>query len=231
MHTQFYIILVNKLWGLAISCVISGYIFAFKKKQPMNALASQIGNTDIYLLDQIMKQRYTPPATILDAGAGGGRNLHWFVQAGFAVYGTDRDPKAVEALRQNYPAVVAERFLVAPVESLPFPDAFFEHVISSAVLHFAENAGHFGQMFGEMCRVLKPGGSLFIRAATDVGLADKMITLGHGRFRMPDCSDRFLMTRSVLDAAVQQNGMRYLEPFKTVLVDELRSMAVVVVGK
>lgn len=197
----------------------------------MNPLSSQIGNTDIYLLDQIMKQRYNPPETILDAGAGAGRNLYWFAQAGFPVYGTDRDPAAVEAMQQNYPRVPAGRFLVAPVESLPFPDAAFQHIISSAVLHFAENAAHFGQMFGEMCRVLKPGGSLFLRTATDVGLADKMIPLGQGRFRMPDGSDRFLMTRPALDALIPQHGMRFLEPFKTVLVDDLRSMAVVVLGK
>ncbi len=197
----------------------------------MNPLATLIGNTDIYLLDQIMKQRYTAPETILDAGAGAGRNLHWFVQAGFPVYGTDRDPAAVEILQQNYPGVPASRFQIASIESLPFPDATFQHVISSAVLHFAENAVHFGQMFGEMCRVLKPSGSLFLRATTDVGLADKMIPLGQGRFRMPDGSDRFLMTRSMLDTQLRQHGMHYLEPFKTVLVDDMRSMAVVVVGK
>jgi SAM-dependent methyltransferase len=197
----------------------------------MNELTSQVGNTDIYLIDQIMKGRYTAPESILDAGAGAGRNLYWFVQAGLQVYGTDRDPKAVEALMQNYPGVPADRFLAAPVERLPFADAAFRHVISSAVLHFAENEAHFGQMFGEMCRVLAPGGSLFIRAATDVGLADKMIPLGQGRFQMPDGTDRFLMTRPALDALVRQYGMRYLEPFKTVLVDELRSMAVVLLGK
>ncbi len=197
----------------------------------MDTLASQIGNTDIYLLDQIMKRRYTPPERILDAGAGAGRNLQWFVQAGFPVFATDRDPVAVEALQQNYPAVPADHFLVAPVESMPFSDAAFQHVISSAVLHFAENAEHFGQMFGEMCRVLKPGGSLFIRTATDVGLADKMIPLGQGQYRMPDGSNRFLMTRPALDTLLQQHGMHYLEPFKTVLVDDLRSMAVVVLGK
>jgi ubiquinone/menaquinone biosynthesis C-methylase UbiE len=197
----------------------------------MNPLESLIDNTDIYLLDQIMKRRYTSPETVLDAGAGTGRNLHWFVHSGFQVYGTDRDQKAVDGLRHNYPGVPASRFQVALVESLPFPDAAFRHVISSAVLHFAESTEHFEQMFGEMCRVLEPGGSLFIRAATDVGLADKMIPLGHGRFRMPDGSDRFLMTRPGLDALIHQHGMRYLEPFKTVLVDELRSMAVVVLGK
>lgn len=197
----------------------------------MNQLSSLLGNTDIYLLDQILKGRYTPPQRMLDAGAGGGRNLHWFVGEGFDVYGTDRNPEAVEVLKQNYPGLAEDRFRITPVEAMPFDDAFFHHIVCSAVLHFAENEAHFGQMFGELVRVLKPGGSLFIRVATDVGLADKMIPLGNGRFSMPDGSDRFLLTRPALDDLLHKHRLNLLEPFKTVLVDDLRSMGVVVVGK
>jgi ubiquinone/menaquinone biosynthesis C-methylase UbiE len=196
-----------------------------------NKITALLGNTDIYLLDQIMKGRYAPSDKILDAGAGGGRNLHWFVQEGFSVFGTDRNPEAVDVLRQNYPAVPDRCFQVAAVEDLPFPDAFFQHVICSAVLHFAENELHFEQMFGEMIRVLSPGGSLFIRVTTDVGLEGKITPLGHGRFYLPDGTDRFLLTRKTLDNILQQHGLSLLEPFKTVLVEDVRSMAVVVVGK
>jgi tellurite methyltransferase len=194
-------------------------------------LTHLLGNTDIYLLDQMMKGRYAPSDIILDAGAGAGRNLHWFVQQGFQVFGTDRDFTAVEALKQNYPGLPDHRFQVAPVESLPFPSAFFNHIICCAVLHFAENEVHFGQMFGELTRLLKPGGSLFIRIATDVGLADKMRPLGNGRFRMPDGTDRFLLTKPALETLLLQHQLCLLEPFKTVLVDDLRSMAVLVLGK
>lgn len=99
------------------------------------------------------------------------------------------------------------------------------------MLHFAENEAHFETMFAELVRVLKPGGSLFIRVATDVGLAHKMIPLGNGRFFMPDDSERFLLTRPVLDDLLRKHRLNLLEPFKTVLVDDLRSMGVVVLGK
>ncbi|MCC6412452.1 MAG: class I SAM-dependent methyltransferase [Saprospiraceae bacterium] len=197
----------------------------------MHQLSSLLGNTDIYLLDQILKGRYTPPEIILDAGAGSGRNLHWFARQGFEVYGTDRNPEAVEVLKQNYPVLPEDRFRVAPVEAMPFEDGFFHHIVCCAVLHFAENEVHFGQMFGELVRVLKPGGSMFFRVATDVGLAHKMVPLGDGRFSMPDGSDRFLLTRPALDDLLHKHRLNLLEPFKTVLVDDLRSMGVVVVGK
>lgn len=197
----------------------------------MDPLTQLLGHTDIYLLDQIMKGRYTPLQRILDAGAGGGRNLHWFAQQGFQVYGTDRDPAVVGLLKQNYPGLPDDRFQVALVEALPFPDQFFHHIICCAVLHFAENPAHFGQMFGELVRVLQPGGSMFLRVATDVGLADKMHPLGEGRFSMPDGTDRFLLSRPALEALLQKHGLNYLEPFKTVLVDEHRSMTALVLGK
>ena len=197
----------------------------------MDSAIDALGATDIYLIDQIMKGRYAPPAAILDAGAGHGRNLAWFVRQGFEIRGTDRDPKAVDRLRQGYPDVPADHFQAAPLEALPFPDARFDHVICCAVLHFAEDEGHFRRMFGELIRVLKPGGSLFARVATDVGLADRMIPLGHGRATMPDGSDRFLLTRPLLASLLEEHRLRLLEPFKTVLVDELRSMTVLVIGK
>jgi tellurite methyltransferase len=189
------------------------------------------GNTDIYLIDQIMKGRYTASDVILDAGAGGGRNLEWFVQKGCRVFGTDRDPMAIEALKNAYPGLPEDRFQVASVEALPFPDAFFNHIISSAVLHFAEDEQHFEAMFSEMVRVLRPGGSIFIRMTTDVGLGNKMTSLGQGRYYLPDGTERFLLTRKGLDSLLLQYRLDLLEPFKTVLVEDLRSMGVVVLGK
>lgn len=196
--------------------------------EPINEL---LGQTDIYLIDQIMKGRYAASGPVLDAGAGAGRNLHWFVQSGVQVYAADRDPQAVDLLKQNYPGLPPGHFVLAPLESLPFPDAFFHHVLCSAVLHFATHEDHFRKMFEELSRVLRPGGSMFLRVATDRGLAEKMVPLGNGRFRMPDGTDRYLLTRTLLEDLMRQQGLHYLEPFKTVLVDELRSMTALVLGK
>jgi SAM-dependent methyltransferase len=197
----------------------------------MDQLTDIVGTTDIYLLDQILKGRYGSSGAILDVGAGPGRNLRWFVRQGFDVFGTDLDPAAVDAMRRHYPGVPRENFQVASAESLPFPDEHFDHVVCCAVLHFARNPANFEEMFGELIRVLKPGGSLFARVATDVGLAEKMIPLGDGRFTMPDGTDRFLLTRSTLDALLSKHQLRMLEPFKTVLVDEVRSMTALVIAK
>lgn len=197
----------------------------------MHNIIQLLGHTDIYLLDQIMKGRYVATDTVLDAGAGGGRNLRWFLHEGCTVYATDRSPEALEALRENYPDLPRAQIHLAPVEQLPFPDAFFDHVICSAVLHFADSTRHFEQMFAELARVLRPGGSIFIRATTDAGLSFTPESLGQGRFSLPDDTERFLITRSLLDHVLKQHQLQLLEPFKTVVVDDVRSMAVIVIGK
>ncbi|MCC7466512.1 MAG: class I SAM-dependent methyltransferase [Saprospiraceae bacterium] len=197
----------------------------------MNPLSTLTGNTDIYLLDQIMKGRYHPGERILDAGAGAGRNLHYFVHQGFEVYAADRNPEALSVLKSCYPDLPAERIVAAEVDALPFPDGFFQHVISSAVLHFAASHAHFERMFAEMVRVLKPGGTLFIRMTTTAGMGNNLQDLGLGRYHLPDGSDRYLLSRPALDRLLKQHRLTLLEPFKTVLVDEVRSMAVVMVGK
>ena len=111
---------------------------------------------------------------------------------------------------------------------MPFSDEEFDHVISSAVLHFAQSTFHFHQMFSEMVRVLKKRGILFIRMTCDIGLEEKVIHVKDGTYYIPDGSKRFLLTRALLKDCLEQYQLVLFEPFKTVLVDDVRSMSTVV---
>lgn len=196
-----------------------------------NAVTELLGHTDIYLVDQIMKGRYRKGDVLLDAGCGDGRNLHWFLRQGIDIYGVDTDAEAIRSLQKTFPQVPVDRFRVAAVEQLPFPDAFFDGVISSAVLHFARDTAHFFAMLNEHFRVLKDGGSLFIRMASDIGIEDKTASFGNGTYRIPDGSTRFLLTRSLLAEVDRRYSFVYLEPFKVVNVADARCMCTLVVGK
>ena len=196
-----------------------------------NSLQKLVGDTDIYLLDQILKGRYKSTDKILDAGCGGGRNLPWFLNEAIEVYGIDQNTVAIKELKVAYPLLPAERFQSCPVEQLPFKNNFFDHVISSAVLHFATGLSHFRSMVGEMVRVLKPDGSLFIRMTSDVGIEDKVRLINDGVYLIPDGSTRFLLTRSLLADIVQQYPLSFAEPFKTVNVDDIRCMSTLVLQK
>ncbi|MCG2461998.1 class I SAM-dependent methyltransferase [Flavobacteriaceae bacterium F89] len=193
-------------------------------------LRQQLGGMDIYLLDQIVKGRYAKNEVILDAGCGSGRNLHWFYGNGYDVWAVDRDGFVVGQIKRSYTRLHS-RVLQAQLQALPFEDHKFDHVICSAVLHFANNGEHFRKMFSELVRVLKNDGSIFIRMASDMGLQDKIVARGGGRYGLPDGSDRFLLTKELLRGAMEAHKLKFLEPLKTTHVNDLRCMATLVLQK
>jgi len=197
----------------------------------VESVFSQIGQTDIYLLDQIIKGRYNTTDKILDAGCGEGRNMHWFLQNGFEIYGTDINETAIAQLRSTNPNLPVERLQVAAVEKLPYTDNYFNHIISSAVLHFANSTQHFKAMLTEMARVLKTNGSLFIRMTSDIGIENNVKLISDGVYIIPDGSKRFLLTKTLLAECMQENNLSFLEPLKTVNVDDLRCMSTLVLQK
>ncbi len=195
-----------------------------------NDLKEIAGNTDIYLLDQILKSRYNSSETILDAGCGNGRNIHWFYYNDFTLHGIDRDAEQIKKLKNKY-SNLAENFRVSKLEELPFEKETFHHIICNAVLHFAENTPHFETMFRELSRVLKPEGSLFIRMASTMGIEDKIIPISEGVYRLPDGTKRFLITKALLKKMMKQYTMAFLEPLKTVNVNDKRCMSTIVIQK
>jgi tellurite methyltransferase len=195
------------------------------------AIKELLGDTDIYLVDQIMKNRYPLHHKILDAGCGGGRNLHWFATNSMDITAVDTNRECIDALKIIYSYLSPTQFLTAPVEKMPFAGNYFDHIISSAVLHFATTTQHFMAMMAEMIRVLKPGGSLFIRMAADMGIEDKILPVDEGVYSLPDGTERFLLTRQLLHAVMKKFHLSFLEPFKTVNVSDYRCMSVWVVQK
>lgn len=191
-------------------------------------LRETFGNIDIYLFDQLLKGRFTDCKTILDAGCGNGRNLVYFLQNNFDVYAVDADTTAIievkKLAQQVVPPHPPENFQVGLVEVLPFKKEKFDLVICSAVLHFSRNQHHFEEMLMSLWRVLKPGGFLFVRLASSIGMAHLVQELGNGRYRLPDGSERFLVNEQMLlqyTAALKGN---LYEPIKTTNVQNLRCM-------
>jgi tellurite methyltransferase len=193
-------------------------------------LRGWFGDIDIYLFDQLLKGRLTPGMRVLDAGCGAGRNLVYFLRGGYDVYGVDQSGEAVARVRSLASALAphlpAGNFRVEPVEKMSFADAGFDAVISSAVLHFARDEGHWRDMMSEMWRVLKQGGVFFARLASSVGIEGQIELLGGRRYRLPDGSDRFLVDERMLLETTESLGGEMLEPLKSVVVHNMRSMSV-----
>jgi len=193
-------------------------------------LKSEIEGIDIYLLDQILKERYQQNDVILDAGCGSGRNLKWFYDNKFTVYGVDSLESRIEEVKEKY-TEQHSNFSVQNLDQLQFENQFFDHVICSAVLHFAQNTQQFKRMVAELFRVLKPGGSLFIRMTSNFGIEDKVQSISDGVYYLPDTTNRFLLTSDLVAYLKETFSFTYLEPLKTVNVNNMRCMSTLVLKK
>ena len=203
--------------------------------QASDEVRSAFGEIDIYLFDQILRGRFDRRRRILDAGCGDGRNLVYFLQRGFTCFAADRDPAAVRRVRtlagELAPTLPAESFQVAGLDSLPWADHSMDAVICSAVLHFAEDEGHFGRMLHEMWRVLAADGLLFARLASNIGLESRIGHEAGRRVRLPDGTERFVVSESMLLDWTARLGGQLLDPIKTTNVQQQRCMTTWCVAK
>ena len=202
----------------------------------INELNALLGNIDIYLLDQVLKGRFSKAMKILDAGCGEGRNCIYFLHQGYPIFGCDANGTAIQMARIYAKTIQPDydvyRFQKAHVEDMPFHKGAFDVILSSAVLHFAQSEAHFFKMLDEMMRVLKAGGIFFLRMCTDAGnILANAPHLGEGVYLLPDGSERFVLTEKLEKEMVARYGLEYLEPPKSVLVHGLRSMGVFVYRK
>jgi tellurite methyltransferase len=194
-------------------------------------LADQFGQIDIYLFDQLLRGRIAPGMRVLDAGCGFGRNLVYFLREGYEVYGVDSNPEAIMVVRRLAPGHPSTNFHLESIEEMSFPDAFAEVVLSSAVLHFARDDDQFGSMLRGTFRVLKPGGLLFCRLASSIGIENKIKQISGRRYLLPDGSERYLVDEELLIRLTAEWGGRLADPLKTTVVQNQRSMTTWVVMK
>lgn len=194
-----------------------------------------LGNVDNYLLDQLLKGRFNKDMKILDVGCGEGRNAVYFLQKNYSIFGLDPNEVAVQYCRYLAktinPKTDIHRFQIGDGAAIPFHAAAFDAVISSAVLHFAEDHAHFWKMIAEIHRVLQPGGIFWMRMCTGFGnILEESQDLGEGRYALPDGSERYLLLPEGLQE-LERLGFRFIEAPKTVFVYGQREMGVLLMEK
>lgn len=201
----------------------------------MTDLPLLLGSTDIYLVDQILRGRITPGMRIFDAGCGRGRNLHFFLAEGYEATGVDGDSRAITAVRrlaaELAPRLPPENFRHEPIEAHTFGRPSADVVVSNAVLHFARDPAQFRAMLEASWAALAPGGIFFCRLASTIGMPERFRLLGNGRFSLPDGSERYLVDEPMLRALTAELGGELLDPLKTTVVQDQRSMTTWVLRK
>jgi SAM-dependent methyltransferase len=193
----------------------------------------QFGQIDIYVFDQILRGNIAAGMRVLDAGCGYGRNLVHLLREGCEVFAVDADGEGVEHVRQLSASLgtglPAENFQVGPIEAMRFADGTMDVVICSAVLHFARDERHFRAMLKELWRVLRPGGMLFCRLGSRIGMdfervRDHVFVVGDG-------SEWFLVDEDMLLELTEEMNAVLVDPLKTTIVQDYRCMTTWVLRK
>ena len=96
--------------------------------------------------------RLRPPARIADLGCGSGTFTALLARAGYDCVGLDISAKLIEVGRRKYPGI---EFAEGDIEHLPFPDASFDGVLLSGVVHHFPDPS---RCAGEVFRILRPQG-------------------------------------------------------------------------
>lgn len=197
------------------------------------SVQEQFGQIDIYIFDQILRGNIAPPMRVLDAGCGYGRNLVHLLREGCPVYALDANPEAVDHVRKLSASLAtglpAENFVVGAIEDMPFPSALADVVICNSVLHFARDEQHFRAMLSEVWRVLAPGGMLFCRLASRIGMDFKRV--GPNIFLVGDGSEWLLVDEEMLLDLTEEMNAVLVDPLKTTIVQDHRCMTTWVLRK
>jgi tellurite methyltransferase len=198
-------------------------------------LHEAFGEIDIYVFDQLLKGRFDSARRVLDAGCGEGRNLVFLLRQGRECFGVDRAPGAIDDIRalaaRLAPHLPPTNFIAGELDALPWPDAYMDAIICSAVLHFSRDEAHFDRMLREMWRVLKPGGVFLARLASTTGMESTIEPLGGRRARTPDGAERFVVDDQMLMDYARRLGAALLDPIKTTVVHQQRAMTTWVLRK
>ena len=112
---------------------------------------------------------------------------------------------------------------------MDFPDDFADVVICNSVLHFARDEAHFLAMLEELWRVVRPGGMLFCRLGSRIGM--NFERLRGNIFRINDGSEWFLVDEAELMQMTDQMNAVMVDPLKTTIVQDYRCMTTWVLRK
>jgi tellurite methyltransferase len=199
----------------------------------MPNLQEQFGLIDIYLFDHLLRGNIVPGMRILDAGCGTGRNLIYLLREGYEVFAVDQNPSAVEQTRALAaalaPALPANNIRLELLETMSFPDAFFDLVHCNGVLHFSRDNAQFDAILQNLWRVLKPGGLLLCRLASTIGQAHQHIE-GH-RYLAPNGVELYCVDEVFLLHLTAKLNAQLIDPIKTTVVQDQRCMTTWVLRK
>ncbi|MFH1462709.1 MAG: methyltransferase domain-containing protein [bacterium] len=136
-----------------------------KTRQNYNLIAKDFSRTrqtvwqELNFLSDYIKEG----EKVLDLGCGNGRLAEMFHEKRIEYYGVDNSEELIKIANTKHKIPNTKyKFQAADALNLPFPDNFFDKVLSIAVLHHIPSEEFRLQFLRESQRVLKPEGELIL---------------------------------------------------------------------
>ena len=132
-----------------------------KTRQDYNLIAEDFSRTRGKMWEELkfLEEYIIDGEKVLDLGCGNGRLYELFKEKFVDYDGVDSAEKMIEIAKSRYPKI---KFQVADALNLPFPENFFDKVISIAVLHHIPSEEFRLQFLKEVKRALKPEGKVIL---------------------------------------------------------------------
>jgi 2-polyprenyl-3-methyl-5-hydroxy-6-metoxy-1,4-benzoquinol methylase len=164
---------------------------------------------------------------VLDAGCGEGRNMPFFINNGFSIYGIDINPDAIKmariyckSLNKKYEVEQIQEF---SIEKNPFQDNFFDAIICINVLHAAKNRNVFFHWFDQLIRMLNYGGFLLLGMQSQIGTGRNYKQSDRKAMNETDKEGSYLLTRDLLEEILRLDYLKTVENTKTIMIDDIIS--------
>lgn len=153
-------------------------------------------------------EKLTPGALILDVGCGSGRDLLWFKNRGFRVYGFERSyPLACLARR-----LVGCHVIVGDFERFDFSRCFVDALLLiGALVHVPHR--RFAGVLGNILAAVKPDGFVLLSMKE-----------GDGAFQDPCGRIFYYWSEEALEAVLDSLGLHRLEMLRQVSIKDPRDI-------
>src|SRR5882762_2554530 len=149
--------------------------------------------------------------TVLELGCGAGYFTRELARSGADIVAIDVSPELLEIARSNYSAPNV-RYEIQNAYQLSYPDAVFDSVVGSSVLHHLE----IEEALREIYRVLKPGGTIYF---TEPNMLNPQIAIQKNvpwvKRKLGDSPDETAFFRWPLRRLLEDTGYRdvRVDPF------------------
>ena len=156
---------------------------------------------------RMLTEHLKPGCNVLELGCGTGYFTKELAQTGANITAIDISPELLEAARRRVSAQNVT-FEIQNAYALTYPDAIFDSVVGSSVLHHLE----IDQAFTQIYRVLRPGGTIRF---TEPNMLNPQIALQKNipaiKRRAGDSPDETAFFRWPLKKRLERTGFREVD--------------------